>query len=66
MRHDTLCQIDGDGKANAGVHSLDHCIDGNDFAVQVDQGAAAVAGIDAGIGLEEVLVGVAASHFALK
>ena len=51
-------QIDGHGKTDAGVHPFNHGVDGNDFAIKIDQRAAAVAGIDAGVGLDEILVRV--------
>ena len=50
--------VDGDGEADALVAAGvagDGRVDADDLAVEVDQRAAAVAGVDGGVGLQEVL-----------
>jgi len=46
----------GDGEADAGVEAADEGVNADDFAVDVHERAAAVAGIDVGVSLDEVLV----------
>ena len=57
-RADDHEHVDGDGEADplvaAGVAG-DGRVDADDLAAEVDQRAAAVAGIDGGVGLQEVL-----------
>src|ERR1051326_4865047 len=49
-------QVAGDGETDAGVHAADEGVDADGLGVDVHQGAAAVARIDIGVGLDEVLV----------
>ena len=51
-----LGQIHRNGKPDAGVHAADERVDADHLAVNVDQRAAAVAGVDAGISLDKILV----------
>src|ERR1041385_3068553 len=48
--------VAGNGKPDSRVETTDEGIDADDFAVDVDERAAAVAGVDVGVGLDEVLV----------
>ena len=59
---DVLGHVDRDGEADAGVlpaWCVDGGVDTDDFAAQVDERAAGVAGIDGGVSLEKILVFVA-------
>jgi len=49
-------QVDRDGKTDAGLQSPDEGVDADDLPVNVHQRSAAVARVDVGIGLNEVLV----------
>jgi len=55
---DPLGQVDGNGEANASVQPFNHGVDPDDFAIQIDQRAAAVARKYFGIGLDKILVGI--------
>src|SRR3546814_20233312 len=51
--------VDRDGEADADIAAAaaqDRRIDADQLALRVDQGAAGIAGIDGGVGLDEVLV----------
>src|SRR5436189_3317638 len=49
-------EVDRDGETDAAVHSTNERVYADDFAINVDERAAAVAGIDARVGLDEILV----------
>ena len=51
-----LGQVHRHGKPDPGVHTADERVDTDDLSVDIHQRPAAVAGVDAGIGLDEVLV----------
>ena len=53
---DALGQVHRHGEPNAGVHAADERVDAAPLAVNVHQRPAAIAGVDAGVGLDEVLV----------
>ena len=46
----------GDGESDAGVEAADHGVDTDNLAINVDEGAAAVAGVNGGVGLDEILI----------
>lgn len=48
---------DGDGEADALAFALDGDIEADELSIEVDEGAAAAAGVDGGVGLEPVLDG---------
>ena len=50
--------VDGDGETDLLGLGADGDVDADHFAHQVDQGTAAVAGIDRGVGLDQVAVGL--------
>src|SRR5688572_29820836 len=57
-RHDAIDRVHGDGEPDAGVRArraVDHGVDTDEATRTVDQRAARVAGIDRGIGLDDVL-----------
>src|SRR5206468_4216386 len=54
-------EVARDGEADAGVQAANEGVHADDFAVNVHERAAAVAGIDVGVGLDEVLVHEAAA-----
>ncbi len=49
-------EIARDGKADARMQAADQCVDADDFAVNINERAAAVAGVDVRVGLDETLV----------
>ena len=53
-RHERLGDVDRDREADAGRVAGDRGVDADDRAVGVEQRAAAVAGVDRGVGLDEV------------
>jgi hypothetical protein len=48
---------DGDGEADSLAFALDGDIEADELAIEVDEGAAAAAGVDGGVGLEPVFDG---------
>ena len=56
LRQHVLERVDGDGKADAATLGLDDGVDADDLAAQVEERAAAVAGVDRGVGLDEIVV----------
>jgi hypothetical protein len=58
LRDDLLGLVDGDGEAEALAAGVDGGVDGDDLALEVEQRAAARAGGDRGVGLQEVDVAV--------
>ncbi len=65
LRHDVADGVDGDGEADALALRVDGRVDADDLAAQVEERPAAVAGVDAGVGLDEVVVGAGADRAAL-
>ena len=65
LRDHHLGHVAGDGEADALAAGHDGGIDAHHFALEVEQGAAAVAGVDGGVGLEEVIIGAGADDPAL-
>lgn len=55
--------IDGNGESDPLGSGADCDVDTDDFAVEIEEGAAAVSRVDAGISLNEVLVGLNIIHF---
>lgn len=49
--------MDGDGEANALAFALDGDVEADELAIEVDERAAATAGVDGGVGLEPILDG---------
>ena len=59
--HDAFDHVDRDGEADADVAAAarqDGGVDAHQFAAQIHQRAAGIAGIDGGVGLDEVLIAV--------
>ena len=59
--------MDGDGKTDSDVPAgatHDRGVDADQFAAQVDQGAAGISGVNGGIGLDEILVAVVVEYAA--
>src|SRR6185295_6156804 len=65
LRSDIFGHADGNGKTNSLALSKDRGVDPYDLALCVDQRAAAVARIDRGIGLNEIVIGTGANDPAL-
>eukprot|EP01022_Parablepharisma_sp_SALTPOND_P017632 TRINITY_DN2854_c0_g1_i1.p1 TRINITY_DN2854_c0_g1~~TRINITY_DN2854_c0_g1_i1.p1 ORF type:complete len:786 (-),score=227.08 TRINITY_DN2854_c0_g1_i1:181-2538(-) len=65
LGHDLLGGVDRDGEADALSLGHDGGVDAHHLALEVDQGAAGVARVDAGIGLQEVVIGTGADDAAL-
>jgi len=59
---DLLGHVDRDCKPDPLAGGDDGRVDAHDFPLQVDQRASAVAGVDGGVGLDEVVVGTGADH----
>ena len=59
---DLLGHVDRDRKPDPLTGGDDGGVDAHDLPLQVDQGAAAVAGVDGGVGLDEVVIGARADH----
>ena len=57
---DRLGQVDGQGEADAVAHAGLGRGDADEVAVTVEEGAAGVAGVDGGVGLDEVVQALAA------
>ncbi len=62
---DLLGHVDRDRKPDPLAGGDDGRVDAHDLPLQVDQGAAAVAGVDGGVGLDEIVIGTGADHPAL-
>ena len=57
LGNDLVCHVGGDGKAYALAGGDDGGVDADDLTLHVDEGATGVAGVDGGIGLQEVVEG---------
>ena len=67
--HDAHGHVDRDGEANADVAAVgrqDRGVDAHQLAAQVHQRAAGVAGVDGGVGLDEILVALDAQPGAAQ
>ena len=65
LRDHRLGHVAGGGKADALAGGQDGGIDAHHFALEVEEGTAAVAGVDGGVGLEEVIIRTGADDPAL-
>lgn len=57
--HDLFSQIDGDGKTDSDIASAgagDGAVDPDHLAIDIEQGAATIAGVDGSIGLDKILI----------
>jgi len=57
------CVVDGNREADALGAGANRHVNADHLAVEIDEGTAAVAGIDAGVGLDQVLVRLRLGHF---
>src|SRR4029077_5806997 len=67
--HDVARHVDGDGQADTDIAagwSNYRGVDSHDFAVEVDEYAARIPGIDRGVGLDEVLISLDAEAGAAE
>ena len=63
MVADLTGNVDRNGKTQAAIDAIDQGIHADDFSIDVAKGAAAIAGIDGGVGLNVFLIGLAGSKF---
>ena len=63
-RNDLFDIVDGNGEADALAARIDGGVDADHLAAEVEERPAAVAGIDRGVGLDEVVVGARADGAA--